>query len=149
MNRTLNMAHKKLPHKTLRVHSASYTQCMHAGSHKLKLPQFQTDRQTDRDRETERKRERVRDRDRNRETERRQKEGGGREGGDRHTERVLFQYRNHFQCRTHQDGVLSPLITDTRVSSTVHSAGIKTERCMYMITFSSKHSLRVIRSTTN
>ena len=29
---------KKLPHKTLRVHSARYTQCIHASSRKLKLP---------------------------------------------------------------------------------------------------------------
>ena len=30
--------HKKLPHKTLRVHSARYTQCIHVSSRKLKLP---------------------------------------------------------------------------------------------------------------
>ena len=30
--------HKKLPHKTLRVHSARYTQCIHVNSCKLKLP---------------------------------------------------------------------------------------------------------------
>ena len=29
---------KKLPHKTLRVHSAKYTQCIHVSSRKLKLP---------------------------------------------------------------------------------------------------------------
>ena len=32
----LYVAHKKLPHKTLRVHSARYTQCMHVSSRKLK-----------------------------------------------------------------------------------------------------------------
>ena len=38
MNENLYMAHKKLPHKTLRVHSARYTQCIHVSSRKLKLP---------------------------------------------------------------------------------------------------------------
>ena len=32
------IARKKLPHKTLRVHSARYTQCIHVSSRKLKLP---------------------------------------------------------------------------------------------------------------
>ena len=32
------IAHKKLPHKTLRVHSTRYTQRIHVSSHKLKLP---------------------------------------------------------------------------------------------------------------
>ena len=32
------IAHEKLPHKTLRVHSARYTQCIHVSSCKLKLP---------------------------------------------------------------------------------------------------------------
>ena len=32
------IAHKNLPHKTLRVHSARYTQCIHVSSRKLKLP---------------------------------------------------------------------------------------------------------------
>ena len=39
MNETLYnvIAHKKLPHKTLRVHSAKYTQCIHVrSSRKLK-----------------------------------------------------------------------------------------------------------------
>ena len=78
------MAHKKLPHKTLRVHSARYTQCIHVGSHKLKLPQLQRERQTDRqtDRDTERDRERDRDRERQKQRDKereRQKEEGGRE----------------------------------------------------------------------
>ena len=34
----LYIAHKKPPHKTLRVHSAGYTQCIHVSSRKLKLP---------------------------------------------------------------------------------------------------------------
>ena len=34
----LYIEHKKLPHKTLRVHSARYTQCIHVSSRKLKLP---------------------------------------------------------------------------------------------------------------
>ena len=38
MNENLYIAHKKLPHKTLRVHSARYTQCIHVSSRKLKLP---------------------------------------------------------------------------------------------------------------
>ena len=38
MNENLFIAHKKLPHKTLRVHSARYTQCIHVSSRKLKLP---------------------------------------------------------------------------------------------------------------
>ena len=38
MNDNLYIAHKKLPHKTLRVHSARYTQCIHVSSRKLKLP---------------------------------------------------------------------------------------------------------------
>ena len=38
MNENLYIAHKKLPHKTLRVHSAKYTQCIHVSSRKLKLP---------------------------------------------------------------------------------------------------------------
>ena len=38
MNENLYIAHKKLPHKTLRVHSARYTQCMHVSSRKQKLP---------------------------------------------------------------------------------------------------------------
>ena len=38
MNENLYIAHKKLPHKTLRVHSARYTQCIHVSSCKLKLP---------------------------------------------------------------------------------------------------------------
>ena len=33
-----DIAHKKLPHKTLRVHSARYTQSIHVSSRKLKLP---------------------------------------------------------------------------------------------------------------
>ena len=37
MNENLYIAHKKLPHKTLRVHSARYTQCIHVSSRKLKL----------------------------------------------------------------------------------------------------------------
>ena len=38
MNENLYIAHKKLPHKTLRVHSVRYTQCIHVSSRKLKLP---------------------------------------------------------------------------------------------------------------
>ena len=38
MNENLYIAHKNLPHKTLRVHSARYTQCIHLSSRKLKLP---------------------------------------------------------------------------------------------------------------
>ena len=38
MNENLYITHKKLPHKTLRVHSARYTQCIHVSSRKLKLP---------------------------------------------------------------------------------------------------------------
>ena len=38
MNENLYIAHKKLPHKTLHVHSARYTQCIHVSSRKLKLP---------------------------------------------------------------------------------------------------------------
>ena len=38
MNENLYIAHKKLPHKTLRVHSARFTQCIHVSSRKLKLP---------------------------------------------------------------------------------------------------------------
>ena len=38
MNENLYIAHKNLPHKTLRVHSARYTQCIHVSSRKLKLP---------------------------------------------------------------------------------------------------------------
>ena len=38
MNENLYIAHTKLPHKTLRVHSARYTQCIHVSSRKLKLP---------------------------------------------------------------------------------------------------------------
>ena len=38
MNENVYIAHKKLPHKTLRVHSARYTQCIHVSSRKLKLP---------------------------------------------------------------------------------------------------------------
>ena len=40
MNENLYIAHKKKkrPHKTLRVHSAKYTQCLHVRSRKLKLP---------------------------------------------------------------------------------------------------------------
>ena len=38
MNESLYRAHKNLPHKTLRVHSARYTQCIHVSSRKLKLP---------------------------------------------------------------------------------------------------------------
>ena len=34
MNENLYIAHKKLPHKTLRVHSARYTQCIHVSSRK-------------------------------------------------------------------------------------------------------------------
>ena len=34
----LDIAHKKLPHETLHVHSARYTQCIHVSSCKLKLP---------------------------------------------------------------------------------------------------------------
>ena len=37
MNVNLYIAHKKLPHKTLHVHSARYTQCIHVSSRKLKL----------------------------------------------------------------------------------------------------------------
>ena len=40
MNENLYIAHKKLPHKTLRVHSARYTQCIHVSSRKLKLPKY-------------------------------------------------------------------------------------------------------------
>ena len=43
MNENLYIAHKKLPHKTLRVHSARYTQCIHVSSRKLKLPKFNRD----------------------------------------------------------------------------------------------------------
>ena len=38
MNENLYIAHKKLPYKTLHVHSARYTQCIHVSSRKLKLP---------------------------------------------------------------------------------------------------------------
>ena len=38
MNENLYIMHKKLPHKTLRVHSTRYTPCMHVSSCKLKLP---------------------------------------------------------------------------------------------------------------
>ena len=38
MNENLYTAQKKLTHKTLCVHSARYTQCIHVSSHKLKLP---------------------------------------------------------------------------------------------------------------
>ena len=38
MNENLYIAHKKLPHKTLRVHIARYTQCIHVRYRKLKLP---------------------------------------------------------------------------------------------------------------
>ena len=38
MNENLYIAHKKLPHKTLHVHSARYTQCIHVSSRKLKPP---------------------------------------------------------------------------------------------------------------
>ena len=38
MNENVYMEHKKLPHKTFCVHSARYTQCIHASSHKPKLP---------------------------------------------------------------------------------------------------------------
>ena len=38
MNENLYIAHKQLPHKILRVHSARYTQCIHVSSRKLKLP---------------------------------------------------------------------------------------------------------------
>ena len=38
MNENLYIAHKKLPHKALHVHSAWYTQCIHVSSRKLKLP---------------------------------------------------------------------------------------------------------------
>ena len=38
MNENLYIAHKKLSHKTLRVHSARYTQRIHVSSRKLKLP---------------------------------------------------------------------------------------------------------------
>ena len=38
MNENLYIAHKNLPHKILRVHSARYTQCIHVSSRKLKLP---------------------------------------------------------------------------------------------------------------
>ena len=38
MNENLYIAHKKLPHKTMRVHSARNTQCTHVSSRKLKLP---------------------------------------------------------------------------------------------------------------
>ena len=34
MNENLYIARKKLPHKTLRVHSARYTQCIHVSSRK-------------------------------------------------------------------------------------------------------------------
>ena len=37
-NENLFIAHKNLPLKTLRVHSARYTQCIHVSSRKLKLP---------------------------------------------------------------------------------------------------------------
>ena len=37
MKENLYIAHKQLPHKTLRVHSARYTQCIHASSRKLNL----------------------------------------------------------------------------------------------------------------
>ena len=35
MNENLYIAHKKLPHKTLRVHSTRYTGCIHVSSCKL------------------------------------------------------------------------------------------------------------------
>ena len=38
MNENLYIMHKKLPHKTLRVHSTRYTPCIHVSSCKLKLP---------------------------------------------------------------------------------------------------------------
>ena len=38
MNENVYIARKKLPHKTVRVHSARYTQCIHVSSGKLKLP---------------------------------------------------------------------------------------------------------------
>ena len=34
----IHTVQKKLSHKTLRVHSARYTQCIHVSSRKLKLP---------------------------------------------------------------------------------------------------------------
>ena len=34
MNENVYIARKKLPHKTLRVHSARYTQCIHVSSRK-------------------------------------------------------------------------------------------------------------------
>ena len=36
MNKYLYTEHKKLPHETLRVHSARYMQCIHVSSRKLK-----------------------------------------------------------------------------------------------------------------
>ena len=36
MNENLYIAHKTFPHRTLRVHSAGYTQCIHVSSRKLK-----------------------------------------------------------------------------------------------------------------
>ena len=38
MNENLYIAHKKRAHKTLRVHSAIYTQCIHVSSRKLLPP---------------------------------------------------------------------------------------------------------------
>ena len=38
MKENLYIAHKKLPHKTLHVHGARYTQSIHVSSRKLKLP---------------------------------------------------------------------------------------------------------------
>ena len=38
MNENLYITHKKIPHETLRVHSARYTQCIHVSSRKPKLP---------------------------------------------------------------------------------------------------------------
>ena len=38
MNENFICGTLKLPHKTLRVHSARYTQCIHVGSHRLNYP---------------------------------------------------------------------------------------------------------------
>ena len=39
MNEWIYIVHTKIPHKTLRVHSARYTQRIHLSSRKLKLPE--------------------------------------------------------------------------------------------------------------
>ena len=42
MNEILCIAHKKLPHKTLSVHSARYTQCITVSSRKLRTKDAHT-----------------------------------------------------------------------------------------------------------